>query len=265
MTLTAIIEDVHRMTPDVNEFRLVVDDHRFEFDPGQHTEIHFENDGEEESQPYTAVNRPGTNQLVLAIKRYDDGNCSIYMHDRTPGDEIEIESVDGNLYARNLERDAIFVATGTGITPLYPIFRQYAQTGDGTAHLLFGGRDQEHIVFRESLDQLRGSRDHVSAEYVLSDAESGWNGRTGHVQDYLESALESVDNGEPDCYVCGVPEMVVETTDALQEAGIDEFRIHTEGWESDAASEGDRYWHDEYRGRSCEAGRRVPRSVVTAP
>jgi ferredoxin-NADP reductase len=238
MTLTATVTDVHRMTPDVKQFRLVVDDHRFEFDPGQHTEIHFEIDGEPESRPYTAVNGPGTNQLVLAIKRYDDGNCSVYMHDRTPGDEIEIEPVDGNLYARNLDHDAIFVATGTGITPQYPIVKQYPQEGSGTAHLLFGERDQEHLIFRESLDQLRGSYRHVSAAYVLSDADSGWNGRTGHVQDHLESALDSVDvEGGPDCYVCGVPEMVVETVEALQEAGIDEPRIHTEGWESDAASE----------------------------
>ncbi|TYL39403.1 phenol hydroxylase [Natronococcus pandeyae] len=237
MTLTATVADVHQMTPDVKQFRLVADEHRFEYDPGQHTTIHFETDGEEDARPYTAVNVPGTKQLVLAIKRYDGGTGSVYMHERTPGDEVEIEPVDGDLSVRNLDRDALFIATGTGITPLYPMIEQYARAGRGDARLLFGERDQEHLIFRESLDQLRAGHDRVSVEYVLSDADSeAWNGRTGHVQDHLENTLDELDHrDETDCYVCGVPEMVVETREILGTAGIDEERIYTEGWESDAA------------------------------
>ncbi|MFU8868437.1 ferredoxin--NADP reductase [Natronococcus sp.] len=240
MTLSVTVADVHRMTPDVKQFRLVADDHGFEFDPGQHTAVHFEADGEEQSRPYTAINAPGTNQLVLAIKRYDDGTGSVYMHDRTPGDEIEIDPVEGNLHLRDPDRDALFVATGTGITPLYPMVRQYASEGTGRGKLIFGERDQEHLIFRESLDQLRAGTDAVSVEYVLSDAadDAAWNGKTGHVQDHLLETFEELDDLERvDCYVCGVPEMVVETRDLLEDAGADEDRIFTEGWEADAAAE----------------------------
>ncbi|ELZ35111.1 phenol hydroxylase [Halogeometricum pallidum JCM 14848] len=239
MTLTVTVADVHRMTPDVKQFRLVSEDHVFEYDPGQHTMVHFEADGEEEARPYTAANLPGTNQLVLAIKRYDDGTGSVFMHERTPGDEITVEEVDGNLHVRDFDRDAVFLATGTGITPLYPMVKQYAREGDGDAHLVFGERDQEHLIFRESLDQLRAEEENLDVDYVLSDAEDdeAWNGRTGHVQDHLPDALDGVDFAETDFYVCGVPEMVVETEDLLTEAGADEDRIFTEGWESDAADE----------------------------
>ena len=171
MTHAVTIADVHRTTPDVKQFRLVADDHTFEFEPGQHTMVRFENDGEAEARPYTAINRPGTDQLVLAIKRYDDGNCSVWMHERTPGEEIEVEDVGGNLHLRTPVRDAVFVATGTGITPLYPMVQQYAREGEGDAHLVFGERDREHLIFRESLDQLRGSHANVVVDYVLSDPE----------------------------------------------------------------------------------------------
>ncbi|MDS0294619.1 ferredoxin--NADP reductase [Halogeometricum luteum] len=238
MTLTVTVADVHRMTPDVKQFRLVADDHAFEYDPGQHTMVHFEADGEEEARPYTAANLPGTNQLVLAIKRYDDGTGSVFMHERTPGDEIEVEEVDGNLHVRDFDRDAVFLATGTGITPLYPMVKQYAREGEGDARLVFGERDQEHLIFRESLDQLRAEETNLDVDYVLSDAESEtWNGLTGHVQDHLPDALDEMDLEETDFYVCGVPEMVVETEDLLVEAGADEDRVFTEGWESDAAEE----------------------------
>ncbi|SFR56297.1 Ferredoxin-NADP reductase [Halogeometricum rufum] len=236
MTLSVTVADVHRMTPDVKQFRLVADDHTFEYEPGQHTMVHFESDGEEEARPYTAANLPGTDQLVLAIKRYEDGNGSVFMHERTPGDEIEVEEVDGNLRVRDFDRDAVFCATGTGITPLYPMVKQYAREGSGDAHLLFGERDQEHLIFRESLDQLRAENENLSVDYVLSDAEDdAWNGRTGHVQDHLPDAVGDVEG--TDCYVCGVPEMVVEARDVLESAGVDESNVYTEGWESDAAEE----------------------------
>lgn len=237
MTLPVTVADVHRMTPDVKQFRLVADDHTFEYEPGQHTMVHFENDGQEEARPYTAANLPGTNELVLAIKRYDDGNGSVFMHERTPGEEIEIEEVDGNLHLRNPDRDAVFLATGTGITPLYPMVKQYAREGEGDAHLVFGERDQEHLIFRESLDQLRAEHENVDVDYVLSDPEQAWNGKSGHVQDHLLEALDEDLLDSADFYLCGVPAMVVETQDLLEERGVDEERIYTEGWEADAADE----------------------------
>ena len=237
MTLTVTVSDVHRMTPDVKQFRLVAEDHTFEYRPGQHTAVHFENDGEDDSRPYTAANLPGGNghELVLAIKRYDDGNGSVFMHERSPGDEIEVEEVDGNLHVRDLDRDAVFLATGTGITPLYPMLKQYAVEGSGDAHLVFGERDQEHLIFRESLDQLRAEHENVTVDYVLSEADEAWNGRTGHVQDHLLDALDDLE--DTDFYVCGVPQMVVETEELLESEGVDEEHVYTGGWESDAAEE----------------------------
>lgn len=236
MTITATVRDVHRVTPDVKQFRLVADDHEFDFEPGQHTMVHFENDGEEEARPYTAINRPGTDELVLVVKRYEDGNGSVYMHERSRGDEVDVEEVSGSLHVRDFDRDAVFLATGTGITPLYPMFRQYAREGRGDAQLVFGERDREHLILRESLDQLQANHGHLSVEYVLSRADDDWPGRTGHVQDHLADALD-VDPADADVYVCGVPEMVVDTTDRLADLGVDEDRIYTEGWEADAADE----------------------------
>lgn len=240
MTLQVTVADVHQMTPDVKQFRLVAEDHTFDYRPGQHTQIHFQDEGEEVERPYTAACLPGTNEIIMAIKRYDDGTASVWMHERSPGDEIEIDPVDGNLYVRDLDRDAVFVATGTGITPIYPMLKQYAMEGEGRAHFVFGERDQDHLIFRESLDQLNAEHENVAVDYVLSDAEddADWDGRTGHVQDHLPDALDEIEDlGGADFYICGVPQMVVETAELFEDEGVDGEHIYTEGWEEDATEE----------------------------
>jgi len=95
MTRTATITDVYRLTPRVKGFRLRVPQEPLEFDPGQHTTVQFEADGKEVVRPYSPMTLPGTDEFALAIKRYDDGLASSYMHARTPGDEITIGEFGG--------------------------------------------------------------------------------------------------------------------------------------------------------------------------
>lgn len=239
MTYSATIEDVHQMTPDVKQFRLVADDHEFDFRPGQHTQIHFEGDGdvaeegEEVVRPYTATNLPGTNQLTLAIRRYDDGTASVWMHDREYGDEVELDEVDGNLYVRDFDSDVAFVATGTGITPMAAMLKAYVKEGSGDAHLFFGEKTQEDLIYRETFDQLHAEHESVHVHYSLSEEE--WDGPTGHVQDHVADELDSLDG--MDFYVCGVPGMVVDAEETLRDAGADEERIYAEGWEEDEVAD----------------------------
>ncbi|WP_231186782.1 phenol hydroxylase [Haladaptatus sp. DYF46] len=240
------ITSIHRMTPRVKQFELVADE-TFEYEPGQHTQLHFERDGDgegdqndgEESEdeevvrPYTATGLPGTDSITLAIKRYDDGTASVYMHERDPGDIIEIEELDGNLYLRDLDTDVAFVSTGTGITPMMSMVKQYLRDGNGRATFLYGEKSQEDVMYRETLDQLEAEHDDLRVVYSLSDED--WSGRTGHVQEHVEDVVPDPEG--TDFYCCGVPGMVVETEERLTDIGVPEEQIHSEGWEEDEVSE----------------------------
>jgi len=59
-------------------------------------------------------------------------------------------------------------------------------------------------------------------------------GRT--LQDHLDDLFD--DLPERDCYVCGVPPMVVQAKPRLSELGVPDARIHSEGWEDGAATDG---------------------------
>lgn len=212
---------------------LRVEDHTFEHVPGQHVSVRRETDDGPVFRPYSPVNLPGTDTIALAVKRYDGGVCSPWLHERAVGDAVKITSPSGNLHLHDPARDALFLATGTGLTPMLAMLSQYVHEGSGRATLLFGERTQDDLMYRATLDRLAASHAGVTVRYVLSDED--WHGPTGFVQDHLHSALAPLD--APHAYVCGVPEMVVETKAALQNAGRPEQDIFSEGWEEGALDE----------------------------
>ncbi|MFB6126719.1 MAG: ferredoxin--NADP reductase [Halolamina sp.] len=229
MTHTAELVDVYPMTPRVTGFRLRVPGHEFDFEPGQHTTVRFESAGETVVRPYTPTNLPGTDELTLTIKRYDDGLASAYMHTRRPGDEIEIGPIDGSLTLADPDRDGAFLATGTGLTPLLAILRRYLEAGSGHAHVVPDETDEASLLHRGTLNELAAEHDDLDVTFTLSDPGWKWTGRIGYVQSHLDDLFEGFDRR--DFYVCGVPPMVVETTETLRELGAPAERIHTEGSE----------------------------------
>ncbi|MFC7156379.1 ferredoxin--NADP reductase [Halomarina halobia] len=237
MTVTAEVVSIHRMTPRVKQFRLRAEGHEFDYEPGQHTTVQFERDGEEVVRPYTPTSLPGTDSITLAIKVYDDGTASAYMHTRRVGDEVVLGSLEGNLTLENPEADVAFVATGTGITPVMALLKQYLREGEGDAHFFFGEKDRESVLYRETLDQLEAEHENLTVVYSLSDSGYEWTGPTGHVQEHLEASLDDFEGR--DFYVCGVPAMVVETTERLAALGAPDDRVFTEGWEEGAVADED--------------------------
>ncbi|MFC6836699.1 ferredoxin--NADP reductase [Halomarina ordinaria] len=234
MTHTATVEAIHDLTPRVKQFRLRVEGHEFDHEPGQHTTVQFDHEGEEVVRPYTPTSLPGTDAITLAIKVYDDGTASAYMHQRRVGDEVTIGSLEGNLTLRDPDADVAFVATGTGITPTFALLKQYLREGTGDVHFFFGEKDQESVIYRETLEQLEAEHENLTVVYSLSDSGYEWDGPTGHVQEHVE---EYVDVEERDFYVCGVPQMVVDTRERLADLGAPDERVYTEGWEEGAVSD----------------------------
>jgi ferredoxin-NADP reductase len=212
-----------------------VEGHTFSHAPGQHVSVRVEtDDGRPVYRPYSPVSGPGTETLALAVKRYDGGTCSVWLHEREVGDSVTITAPSGNLHLHDPDRDAAFLATGTGLTPMLAMLQPFLDEGTGHAVLLFGERTEADLMYRATLDRLDAGHDRLSVEYVLSDPSSDWTGPTGYVQDHL-STVTALDR--PHVYACGVPEMVVDTEDILQENDIPADHIFTEGWEEGAVAD----------------------------
>ena len=236
MPLDATLTATYDLTPRVRQLLLRVQGHTFSHDPGQHVSVRVEqDDGRPIYRPYSPVNGPGTDTLALAVKRYEGGTCSGWLHERKVGDPVTLTAPSGNLHLQDPDRDVAFLATGTGLTPMLALLSQYIEVGSGRAVLLFGERTPADLMYRPTLDRLAASHEALTVRYVLSQPPSGWDGPSGYVQEHLDTALRPLQG--PHVYACGVPEMVVEATTALQDRGVPADALFTEGWEEGAVAD----------------------------
>lgn len=225
-TLTAVTQT----TPTVKHFEFELEESSWSFDPGQHTVLRFDDDGEEVERPYTMINLPESRKFALAIKKYSDGRATPWIHERQPGDEIEFAEPSGNLKIKDYDKDVVFISTGTGATPMYAMLRDYLENGSGQSYYFHGEKTRDTVLFKDSLELMEVENRDLELFFSLTDED--WNGAQGYVQEHVPEHLESLDDKH--FYVCGVPAMVVQTEELLKEKGVEEERIITEGWESDA-------------------------------
>jgi ferredoxin-NADP reductase len=229
MTYEATVVDTYQITPRVKGFRLQVPGETFDYRPGQHTTVRFDSGEDRVVRPYTPTNLPGSDELALTVKRYDDGLASSYIHQKRPGDTLTLGPIEGNLMLADRDRDVAFLASGTGLTPMMAMLRQYLREGTGHAHVVLGEKREETIIHRETLNELAANNPNLDVTFVLSDPNWEWTGRIGYAQEHFADLFEAFT--ERDFYVCGVPKMVVQAKDTLRELGAPEERIHSEGWE----------------------------------
>lgn len=225
----ATITSITSLSPDVRQYSLSLVDGIFDGAPGQHTIVHThsdDGDGPGAARPYSVI-AVRDDTIVVAIRGYEHGTVSSYMHQRTVGDMVSVErSLVGNLTLSDPAQPVAFISTGTGITPMIGMLHEYVTSDGPDAVFLYGARTRDQLLYKATLTQ-RSIRDPVDVEFVLS--RESWEGREGYVQAHLDDVFDSFSGR--DYYVCGVPEMVVETTRALDEREVPSDRLHTEGWE----------------------------------
>jgi 2-polyprenylphenol hydroxylase and related flavodoxin oxidoreductases len=197
--------------------------------PGHHTVVSKPESehGRQSAMPYSVM-KLGPTRIMLLVRGYEDGNVSAWITDRVPGDTVSVRTdLSGNLTLQSADRPAVFMASGTGITPMVGLLDQYLEGGGSDATVILGDKRQETLLGTELLEFL-GTDSAVDIEYVLS--RESWAGREGYAQEHLSEIFDEIDDSR-DYYICGVPPMVNGTKDLLAGHDVSEEAIITEGWE----------------------------------
>jgi len=209
-----------------------------DFDPGQWMNLVLPLPTGEVRRAYSIASEPdGSNRFEIAVTRVENGPASTYLHDLPEGSILSAIGPQG-LFTRDPAdpHPALFVGTGTGVTPLRSMLRAALRCQRG-AHLwlLLGVRHEEDILYREEMESLAAERPEVRFVVTLSRPRQTWSGSTGHVQNHIPTLLRELEMASgvpPHVYVCGLERMVKSVRELCRgELGIDRKRVHTERYD----------------------------------
>lgn len=219
----ATITSISEISPDCKQYIVELDDGSFDGKPGQHTAIQTENG----VKPYSVLAVDDT-RIGLMLRAYGTDGVADYMNERSVGDTIQVKpTLTGSLTLQQTDRPAVFIGTGTGITPLIGLLQEYLANGGPQAVFMFGEKTQDQLLYKPLLEQYELTHP-VETRFSLSREE--WHGHTGYIQEQLSGVTDSL-GADADYYICGVPVAVVAAKERLDELDIPSDRVHTEGWE----------------------------------
>lgn len=223
--MKAVLVDFHDLAPEVRHFRFEVPEvQELQFRAGQFVSFQATLDGKKITRPYSIASLPSGNRFELCLNLVKEGIFSPHLFAMKPGDSVETGAPLGFFVVRNPAKEALFIATGTGIAPFRPMTADYvAHPEAGQLTLLFGVRYEQSIYYRAEFEDL--ARQHPNFRFwpTLSRPESSWGGRTGHVQTHLMEAIQ--DRRDLDIYICGMKAMVDDVRGILKAMGFDRKQI----------------------------------------
>ena len=209
-----IIKKIEPLAPNVRAFQLEVPAlESFDFQAGQFITLDLPI-GDKRLQrwrSYSIANAPnGSNVLELCIVRAGDGQGSNYLFDTvTLGSTLKFKGPDGGfVLPETLDKDLVFICTGTGIAPFRSMIQDLKKTGKARRglHLIYGTREESGILYRAELEELRQTLPGFKYDIALS-RQPDWPAWKGYVHQVY---MEQYQSPRPDVafYLCGWSNMI---------------------------------------------------------
>lgn len=223
--MRATVLEFHDIAPEVRHFVFEVPSvQQLHFKPGQFVSFNETLNGKKITRPYSIVSLPDGNRFELCLNLVHGGVFTPHLFALKPGDSIETSAPLGFFVIRDPAKEAVFIATGTGIAPFRAMAPDYfAHPQSKQLTLLFGVRHEPTIYYRDDFEALAAKHSNFRFWPTLSRAESSWTGRTGHVQAHLIEAIR--ERRDLDIYICGLKAMVDDVRAILKGLGFDRKQI----------------------------------------
>ncbi|MFW8595184.1 NADH:ubiquinone reductase (Na(+)-transporting) subunit F [Cribrihabitans neustonicus] len=155
------------------------------------------------------------------------GKMSSYIFNLKPGDEVTISGPFGEFFARDTDKEMVFIGGGAGMAPMRShIFDQLKRLKTKRKiSFWYGARSKKEMFFVEDFDQLAAENPNFEWHVALSDAqpEDDWKGYTGFIHNVLYEEYLKNHPAPEDCefYMCGPPIMNQSVINMLLELGVD--------------------------------------------
>lgn len=202
----------------------------FQYDSGQFILVHQTDGGSVLRVPYSIASPVETGRIELCVRCPGEGAEPAFPCSLREGDVVEFEGPFGLFVPRHPDRNALFIAHGTGIGPVRSIVRDLvARPHTGTLTLLFGARAEESILYRDEWRELERCEPRFRFLPTLSQPAAAWTGLRGYVQEHIPAFFTQ---RELAVYICGSPAMVSDVRSSFAAAGFDGHQLIYERYEA---------------------------------
>jgi ferredoxin-NADP reductase len=236
-TFDARLVAARMLSPNVRELSFErADGAPLAFEAGQWMSLVLPLSGGEVRRSYSIASPPaGTPRFEIAVTHVQGGPGSSYLHQLPLGEVVRTIGPQG-FFTRGKGKGlpALFVATGTGVTPLRSMLRDALAAGaTEPLWLVFGVRHASDMLYADELAKLARAHPNVRIEFTLSRPPQGWTGRHGYVQTHVRALWEDLASaGPPHAYVCGLQRMVGSVRDLLRkDMVVPREQVHSERYD----------------------------------
>lgn len=160
-------------------------------------------------------------KLTFAVRKENlngnRGEVSTYLHEEVnTGDTINLSAPVGVFGVENADKPQLFIGSGIGVTPLFPMYRETA-----------GANADAQFI------QVSDNADNIAFEVELKNIAEAENAELHtHVRDkegfLMSDELQKFLKDEQEIYVCGGVTFIQSIVKELGKAGVDKGRIHYE-------------------------------------
>jgi ring-1,2-phenylacetyl-CoA epoxidase subunit PaaE len=209
----------------------LTEDYRFK--PGQALTLRRVDGDRDERRSYSICAPMGAAPRV-GVREVPGGFFSSYLvHEARPADDIAVLPPSGSFTAAlSVPGDHVFVAAGSGITPVLSLAGTVLRDGRSTVTVFYGNRRTNTVMFADELSDLKdryGTR--LQLVHVLSREPRDAELTTGRLDgDRLRTLIGAfTDAPQVDhWWLCGPHGMVDDARALLSELGVPQDRVHQE-------------------------------------
>ena len=192
----AEVLEIKNLSATVKSFRLTAPD-EFDYEPGQFVTVLIR-DSERRSYSITGCEK---GWFEIALNKVPNGVGSTHFHSLKVGDNVKLIGPLGTFMLKDDTQSAVFVSTGTGITPYVCMIPKLLQKTDKKVYLIAGFKTEDEILYRDFFTHLQEKYPHFEYHTITSR-----EGKQGRVQDLLKKLIP--EDFEGDYYLCGLWEMI---------------------------------------------------------
>jgi Na+-transporting NADH:ubiquinone oxidoreductase subunit F len=154
------------------------------------------------------------------------GIMSSYVFGLKAGDEIDVSGPFGEFFAKETDREMVFVGGGAGMAPMRAhIFDQLKRRlSNRKMSFWYGARSLRETFYVDEFDDLAAQHGNFDWHIALSEPqpEDNWTGYTGFIHKVLLNEYLANHRAPEDCeyYLCGPPMMNSAVIKMLKDLGV---------------------------------------------